>query len=235
METANTIVTFPGKSDEKIVIGAHFDSWDLGQGSVDNGIGTATLYDVARLIHKFSPENYYTIELVWFNGEELGLWGSKRYVEIHKGEKIRAMINMDMTGYPTGFNAMGIDEFIPMLNDLREKLNGFNLNAGVVNSPWTNSDHMPFMFAGIPTITLQAHLDEDMYKYYHEAGDTFDKVNKKYLSETAAVVSILATELADNKTLIINHRTDKEMIELFKKHGLDKRLKRQNEWIFKEE
>jgi Zn-dependent M28 family amino/carboxypeptidase len=235
METANTVVTFPGKSDEKIVVGAHFDSWDLGQGGVDNGIGTAILFDVARLIQNFSKENYYTVELVWFNGEELGLWGSKKYIGMHKNDKIRAMINMDMTGSPTGFNAMGIDELIPLLTELNEKLNGFNLNAGVVNSPWTNSDHMPFMFAGVPTITLQAHLDETMHKYYHEAGDTFDKVNKKYLSEAAAVVTILTTELASNTTLDIKHRTDNEMIELFTKYGLDKRLKRQSEWIYSED
>ena len=35
------VCTLPGKSDEKIVVGAHFDSWDIGQGSVDNGVGTA--------------------------------------------------------------------------------------------------------------------------------------------------------------------------------------------------
>lgn len=235
METENVIASFPGKSDEKIIVGAHFDSWDLGQGGVDNGIGTAILYDVARLLNNYSPENYFTIELVWFNGEELGLWGSKKYVERHKNDKFRAMINMDMTGSPTGFNAMGIDELIPKLTELKTALNGFNLKAGVVNSPWTNSDHMPFMFAGIPTVTLQAYLDEEMYKYYHDAGDTFDKVNKKYLSETAAVVAILAIELANDTTLNIKHRSEKEMIELFKKYGLDKRLKRQNEWIYQSE
>ncbi len=235
MESANTVVTFPGKSEEKIVVGAHFDSWDMGQGGVDNGIGTAILFDIARLIQNFSKENYYTIELVWFNGEELGLWGSKKYVEMHKGDKIKAMINMDMTGSPTGFNAMGIDELIPFLTELNERLIGFNMKAGVVNSPWTNSDHMPFMFAGVPTVSLQAHLDEEMYKYYHEAGDTFDKVNKKYLSEAAAVVTLLTTQLANRTELVIKNRTDEEMISLFKKYNLDKRLKKQKEWIYKDE
>lgn len=235
MESENTVVTFPGKSNEKIVVGAHFDSWDMGQGGVDNGIGTAILFEVARLIQNFSKENYYTIELVWFNGEELGLWGSKKYVEMHKDDKIKTMINMDMTGSPTGFNAMGIDELIPFLTELNERLIGFNMKAGVVNSPWTNSDHMPFMFAGVPTITLQAHLDEEMYKYYHEAGDTFDKVNKKYLSEAAAVVTILTTQLANINEMVIKNRTDEEMILLFKKYNLDKRLKKQKEWIYGED
>lgn len=235
IETENVVFTLPGKVKEKIVIGAHFDSWDLGSGAIDNGIGTAVLFDVARLLKTFSAENYYTIDFVWFNGEELGLWGSTKYAEMHQQEPIIAMLNMDMIGSPTGFNVMGFTELTPFFELLIKELNGFNLSAGVVNIPYTNSDHIPFMFRGIPVFSLQAHLDDDMVKYYHDAGDSFDKVNKKYLSDAAAVVSITIKELANNSSLNIKNKTEKEMIVLFKKHGLDKRLKRQNEWIYKEE
>lgn len=115
INSANIVASLEGKVKSKIVIGAHFDSWDLGQGAVDNGVGTAILFDVARLLKTFSPNNYYSIDFVWFNGEEFGLWGSKKYVEMHKQDSIIAMINMDMTGTPTGFNVMGFDEFIPFL------------------------------------------------------------------------------------------------------------------------
>ena len=235
VETSNVVVSFKGKVNSKIVVGAHFDSWDLGQGGVDNGIGSAILFDVARLLKAYSADNYYSVDLVWFNGEELGLWGSKKYTEMHAQDSIIAMINMDMTGSPTGFNVMGFDEFIPFFKKLASNLNGFNLTSGVVSSPGTNSDHMWFMFKGIPTFSLLAHLDENMYKYYHERGDTFDKVNKKYLTEASAVVSILVSELANNKELKYSIRTDHQMVELFKHYGLDKRLKRQNEWIYKED
>ncbi len=235
MTTANTVVSFKGKVNSKIVIGAHFDSWDLGQGAVDNGIGTAILFDVARLLNKFSPDNYYSIDLVWFNGEELGLWGSKNYMKMHAKDSIIAMINMDMTGSPTGFNVMGFDEFIPFFNNLKERMNGFNLSTGVISSPGTNSDHMPFMFAGIPTFSLPAHLEENMYKYYHERGDSFDKVNKKYLSDAAAVVSIMAEELANDKNLKFRIRSSNEMVNMFKQYKLDGILKREGEWIYKED
>jgi Iap family predicted aminopeptidase len=233
-ESRNIVVTIPGKSSDKIVVGAHFDSWDVGNGGVDNGLGTAILYDVARLLSTYTSSNRQTIELVWFNGEELGLWGSKRYVEQHSDERILAMINMDMTGSPRGLNAMGFDEFIPMFEGIRKKLKGFNMERGVVSRPGTNSDHMHFMFKGIPTFSLQAHLDPPMYKYYHDLGDTFDKVNKQYLSEAAAVVSILTYELANTDDAIYRTRSEKEMIDLLVKHNLDKRLKRQKEWKFKE-
>ncbi len=234
INSANIVASLEGKVKSKIVIGAHFDSWDLGQGAVDNGVGTAILFDVARLLKKFSPNNYYSIDFVWFNGEEFGLWGSKKYVEMHKQDSIIAMINMDMTGTPTGFNVMGFNEFIPFFENVKNQLNGFNLYSGVVSSPGTNSDHMYFMFDGIPTFEIQAHLDENMYKFYHERGDTFDKVNEKYLSDASAVVSVLVSELSNASNLSFKKKNAHEMVELFKHYGLDKRLKNQGEWIYKE-
>ncbi|MGE5496649.1 MAG: M28 family peptidase, partial [Syntrophothermus sp.] len=189
MESSNIVYTIPGKTEDKIVIGAHFDGWDLSQGAIDNGIGSAILFETARILNTYNTDNYYTIEFVWFNGEEFGLWGSKKYVEMHKNDRIAAMINMDMTGKPTGFNVMGFDQYIPFMEKLKNRLKGFDLSGGVVNIPYTNSDHIPFMFKGIPCFSLQAKLEEDMVKYYHSSGDSFDKVSINYLSQAAAVVS----------------------------------------------
>jgi Iap family predicted aminopeptidase len=231
----NLAVTFPGELDEKIVLGAHLDSWDLSQGGLDNGIGSATLFEIARLIGAFHPCNRYTLELVWFNAEELGLFGSKAYMNAHHAEPIAAMINMDMPGSPTGFNAMGFDEFVPFLEQLVKDLNGFDLKTGVISSPWTNSDHVPFMLHGIRSITMNGHLDEEDVRYYHSAGDSFDKARKKYLSEAAAVLSILAVKLANQTQINFRRLSPQQSAELFIRYKLDDRLKRQGEWIFQTE
>jgi carboxypeptidase Q len=214
------------------VVGAHFDAWDLGTGGVDNGHGTAILFDIARLLQKYSPENEYGIDLVWFNGEELGLLGSKNYVEVHGKEGILAMINMDMTGSPTGFNAMGYDDFIPFFEQLAKEMYGYDMKNGVTSQAWTNSDHMYFMFAGIPSFTLHAHIDKPMYWYYHDYNDTFDKANKRYLSDAAAVITVLTYELANRTDLPFKRYTEEETIKLLQDHNLEDRLRRQKEWIF---
>ncbi len=232
IKTSNIVVTLPGKVTDKIVLGAHFDSWDLGQGSIDNGLGTAILFDITRLIHRFHRQNYYTLEFVWFNGEELGLWGSKKYMEQHQNDSVVAMLNMDMTGRPTGLDAMGFDAFLPFFNSLAPKLTGFNLNQGVVNKPWINSDHMPFMLRGIPVITLNAHLDKEQANYYHSFGDTFDKVRADYLSEGTGLIAILATELANNPNLGLKHLSKEQTKKMLEKFHLDESLKRENEWPF---
>ena len=235
VHTANIVATLPGESKRKIVIGAHFDSWDMGQGAVDNGIGSAILYDLARLMKIYSPDNRYTVEFVWFNGEELGLWGSKKYVEMHASDDIAVMVNMDMMGTPTGFNAMGYDEFIPFLKTIAGGLDGFELKSGVISQPGLSSDHQSFMLRGIPVLSLQAHLDEEMGKYYHEMGDTFDKVGKRYLSDAAAIVSVLVSELANDRSVDTHRRNVKETVELMKKYKLDEHLKKMKEWKFTEQ
>ncbi|HEX2867142.1 MAG TPA: M28 family peptidase [Ignavibacteriales bacterium] len=232
VETSNIVFSLPGKVKDKIVVGAHFDSWDISQGAVDNGQGSAILFDVARLMKTFSPDNYYSIDFVWFNGEELGLWGSKRYAAMHSGEPIAAMINMDMTGSPKGFNCMGFDEFKPFFERLKNELNGFDLSSGVASVPYTNSDHIPFMFKGIPTFSIMGHLEEESVKYYHTSGDNFDKISKKQLSEASAVVSIMLHELANYEKLSSGHKDSRQMADLFRKFHLDERLKRQKEWIY---
>ncbi len=234
-ETSNMVATFPGDVKTKIVIGAHFDSWDVGQGAIDNGQGTAILFDVARILKEFSPRNHYTVECVWFNGEEMGLWGSRRYVEMHAGDSIAAMINMDMTGSPTGFNAGGFDGFVPFFKNLEKKLAGYDFRDSVSNAPGTNSDNQSFALAGIPAFSVNGHLDEEQYRYYHELGDTFDKVNKKYLSDAAAVVSVMVAELANTPSLPFQRLDNRATASMLKKYKLDERLKRTGEWPFKDE
>lgn len=230
VNASNLIFRIDGKSQRKIVIGGHFDSWDISQGAIDNGVGIAVLYEVARNLARFKEKLQRTIEIVWFNGEELGLWGSKRYVERHSNE-IDCMVNLDMTGTPLGFNAMGFDDLIPLLKNIVDSLAGFDLREGVINSPWTNSDHMYFMFEGIPSITLTGFIEEEMYRHYHDYGDTFDKVKKQYLTETSAITSILAFELA-NYSGNFNRLTKEEIMHILQNYNLEKRLKKQNEWPF---
>ena len=75
VETANLRVLIRGKVDSRIIVGAHFDSWDLGQGAMDNGIGVAQLHALAAALRGTFP--HHSIELIWFNGEEQGLHGSR--------------------------------------------------------------------------------------------------------------------------------------------------------------
>lgn len=232
MRTANLVATLPGQVEEKIVIGAHFDSWDLGQGALDNGLGIAQAYDVARLLKTIHPNNHYTLEFVWFNAEEFGLYGSYAYMEKHKNEPIKAMINMDMVGDPIGINAMGFDSLIPFLEGFSNQLNALSFTRAMDNKPWNGSDHMPFIIQGIPSITLYAPINEASSRFYHDFGDTFDKVDETTLSKSIAIISLLTYELANDDKLSLPRLTQEETIALLRKAKLENSLRESGYWPF---
>jgi hypothetical protein len=228
----NLVLSFPGEQREKIVIGAHFDSWDLGQGSVDNGLGTAILVDIARLLKNAAQRTRYSVELVWFNGEELGLLGSNYYARTTPPESIAAMINLDMTGAPRSMNAMGFEALVPVLSSVAKHLEGIDLSNGIASVPGTNSDFQAFMLEGIPSVSIDGYLEPENVRYYHDFSDTFDKVVRRDLSSAAAVTAVVGLELANAPASLLRHKTRKEVVEVLKKYNVDQRLKRQREWRF---
>ncbi len=100
VDTANIVATFPGRTADTIVVSAHFDSWDLGQGATDNGLGTAGVRPPAGGAEVHAPENLRTIELVWCNGEKKGR-GSLLPRAALKGRPVAAALNLDMVGFPS--------------------------------------------------------------------------------------------------------------------------------------
>ena len=105
----NLILTLPGEGlpDEVVLLTAHFDStsnpapMQRAPGAEDNGTGSAALLEAARLLREQRFER--TIRIIWFTGEELGLLGSRAYVE-SEGFDPRAVVgvvNLDMFGHDT--------------------------------------------------------------------------------------------------------------------------------------
>lgn len=230
MTVENLVAVLPGTSGQKVVVGAHFDSWDLGQGALDNGLGVAQLFEVARLLR--GRDLHHTVELVWFNAEELGLWGSRRYVEQHALDDVRVMLNLDMVGDPQGVNAMGFDALVPLLTRFSNSLGSWSFERPVANTTWLGSDHHPFVLAGIPAITFYAPIDPDAVHYYHDFGDTFDKVDRATLARASALVTLLTHTLAQDTATPLRRYTPAETAALFQAAGLEDRLRRAGQWPF---
>jgi Iap family predicted aminopeptidase len=230
---ANIRAILPGESKRKIVVGAHYDSWDISTGAVDNGTGCAVLMDIARIIKKYSMSNKYTIEFVWFDAEELGLVGAKRYCERYS-DSVVAMINMDMPGTPTGVDIMGFESFRSAAEEFLESFKGYKFSRGVDNTPWINSDHTPFLLKGIPCFTFHGDSPKEVYWHYHDYADTFDKVDKRILSDATAIIGAFVLKIDEIKDLEDMRLSEDKIIELMKSHKLDIKLKKQKEWHFKD-
>jgi len=235
MTVDNLIATLPGTSDQKVVLGAHFDSWDFGQGAIDNGVGIAQLFGTARLLKAHSPRNEHTVEFVWFNAEEWGLFGSRDYVERHDLERVRVMINLDMAGRPIQANAMGFEELIPLLDAYSARLGSWEFEKKTANKTWLGSDHHSFILKGVPTITFNAPFAPEDVRYYHDFGDSFEKIDREMLARATALAALLVRDLANDTTSQLRHYSEEETAELFRKAGLEKRMKKAGKWPWGEE
>jgi hypothetical protein len=190
----NVVAVIHGSIDEAVIIGAHYDH--LGSdgkktyyGADDNASGTAVVIEMARRFAHKAPKR--TLVLVAFSGEEMGVLGSKYYVN-HPvvAETPVAMINLDMVGRLRDslivFGADTGDKFKDYLADSPIKI-AYNKDA---IGP---SDHTSFVLKGIPAV----HLFTGAHADYHKPGDTADKINYDGLRQVADLVESLARRIAD--------------------------------------
>ncbi|MEO6005095.1 MAG: M28 family peptidase [Opitutus sp.] len=230
IETANVSVVLKGRSPERVIVGAHFDSWDLGQGALDNGLGVAQLYALARALH--GRDLARTVELVWFNGEEQGLWGS-RHAAAHLGDTpIVAMINLDMVGVPIAVNALGDESLVPTLERWNVGRGAKKLPLGVQNVNWFGSDHSPYQLAGVRAVTFNAPIPRDSVRYYHDLADTIDKLPEQIVVDSTAIIGDVLTALLEDSSLRAFRRTASDTETLFTKFGLERRMKILGYWPF---
>jgi len=224
VETANLVVRVPGKERTRIIIGAHFDSWDLGQGAMDNGLGIAQLYALTLAWRGITP--HHSLEFIWFNGEEQGLWGSRHAAAQLGDAPVVAMVNLDMIGLPIGVNALGDDSLVPVLSRWVEaRGQEARLPKGVENINWVGSDHTPYQLAGVRTITFNSPIPRESVRYYHDFADTIDKVLPQLVDDSGKVIGELVAMLAGDASLGPWRRSPSETAQLYIRFGLEKRLR----------
>jgi hypothetical protein len=106
------------------------------------------------------------------------------------------MINCDMEGTPTGIRVMGHEEARFFFEGLYEALSAFELSTPLSFRVGIYGDQQAFLLRGVPVVIPSSRLEEASVRYYHTAGDTFDKVDLRSLPACAAFVGVLALELA---------------------------------------
>jgi aminopeptidase YwaD len=177
---SNVVATRPG-GPQTLVIGAHIDSVAAGPGANDNGSGTATMLEVARVMATASTP--YTLVFVGFDAEEIGLLGSAHYVgQLSEGERqsIRAMINLDMVGVGTESRVGGTDTLIRLAQSVGTR-SGLPLASMGESGA---SDHASFMRAGIPALFIYRSNDPN----YHSPNDKAELIDPANLQLAGQLV-----------------------------------------------
>jgi hypothetical protein len=192
------------KPDEYLIVCGHLDSWDGAEGAVDNGTGCATTIEVARLLTAAGAKPERSIRFVLWSGEEQGLFGSEGYVRDHKADldKITTVLNHDEgTDYLSGLTIThemeaAMTTACASLNDLDPAM-PFKLDVGDDLKSSPDSDHWPFVKAGVPAFFWKQSGGADYNHCHHTQYDTFDAANADYQKHSATVAAIAAYNIAN--------------------------------------
>jgi hypothetical protein len=201
----NTVGEIRGseKPDEVVVCGAHIDSWDLGQGTTDNGTGTCVVLETARILAHSGTAPKRTIRFILFSGEEQGLYGSRAYCEQHKDELKNfsaALVHDTGTGKVIGVGLASR----PAAQKLLGGELGWLKELGVTNfnrRSMGGSDHASFERAGVPGFMFSQEIAGYGFTHHSQA-DTLDRAIAANLEQGASVMAVMAMHIANMDKLL---------------------------------
>lgn len=192
MYSRNVVGYIDNGAAHTIVIGGHYDHLGLGldrnsletnpqgkihNGADDNASGTAGVIELARYYAKNGIKEQHNFLFLCFSAEELGLYGSKKYVEYPTIDlaTVSFMVNMDMIGRMNQENRIMVGgvgtapDFVPLLEKLKSSDLTFKLDSSGVGA----SDHTSFYLKNIPVLFFFTGQHSD----YHRPSDDTDKIN----------------------------------------------------------
>ena len=196
------------KPDEYVVVGGHLDSWDGATGTTDNGTGTSTTIEAARILAAVGAKPKRTIQFMLWGGEEQGLLGSAAYCQARQDEMARTsacFVHDGGTNYVSGIAVTPSQKadfekiFAPVL--LLHPDRPFAIRE-VPRLSGGASDHGSFLAQGVPGYFWD-QAGRSVYGFgWHTQHDTYNIAIPEYQSHTATIVAVAALGTANLPHLI---------------------------------
>ncbi len=190
------------KPDEVVVLGGHIDSWDVGEGAMDDGGGAFAAWEAVRLIKKLGLVPRRTLRVVMWVNEENGGRGGRAYRDQHSAELPRTVAAMESDNgvfKPNGFRFQGSAAGLAMAKQVGALLD--RIGAGRVEAGGGEADVGPIIREGVPGFALD--VDDSTYFWYHHSdADMMTVINPDDLRRCIATMAVMAYVLADTPTAL---------------------------------
>jgi Zn-dependent M28 family amino/carboxypeptidase len=185
--------TGDGAADtDELLLLAHYDAHDVGEGALDNACGVAVVVGALRVLAEMSLPRPVRVAAV--GCEETGLVGSERLAENLACDDVHAVVNVDGAGRFRDLVAMThASEATAAAADAVSDRTGHPIR--VDGEPHPFSDQWPFVRRGVPALQLHADSGERGRGWAHTAADTRDKIDVRNLREHAMLTALLVREL----------------------------------------
>jgi carboxypeptidase Q len=215
LDAYNIVGELPGtdRSDELVLLGAHFDSWHIGTGATDNGASSAVIMEAMRLIKATGLPLRRTVRMVLWTGEEQGLLGSRAYVTRHFGGrnkvpqtplhgKVTAYFNQDNgAGGYRGIYLQGNDAVAPIFTAWMRPFENLGMTTLSVRSTGS-TDHVAFDEAGLPGFQfIQDPMDYGTWTH-HTQQDLYERVNPPDVIKNAVIMASFVYHAANRDEML---------------------------------
>ncbi|MBI4542828.1 MAG: M20/M25/M40 family metallo-hydrolase [Gemmatimonadetes bacterium] len=185
------------RPEEVVVVGGHLDSWDVGQGAVDDGGGSVAAWEAVRLLRQLGMRPRRTVRVVLFTNEENGLRGGTAYRDAHAGELDDHVLAIESDGgvfRPRGFGFSGSDSAYALVREVGSLLD--SIGADSIERGGGGADIGPIIARGVPGMGL--NVDGERYFWFHHSeADTIDKLDPGEMSRCVAALAVMAYVVAD--------------------------------------
>jgi hypothetical protein len=206
----NVVAEIPGtdKTDEIVMLGAHFDSWHGGTGATDNAAGSAVMMEAMRILKQTGLRLRRTVRIGLWGGEEQGLIGSREYVTASFANvsdmvlkpahaKFAGYFNLDNgTGAIRGVYLQGNEAIGPIFEAWMKPFQNLGMSALTIRDTG-GTDHQSFDRVGLPGFQfIQDEVEYDT-RTHHSTMDLYERIQEADMRKNAVIVAAFAYHAAN--------------------------------------
>lgn len=195
----NVVAEIPGteKPEEIVIVSGHIDSWDVGQGAMDDGGGCLAAWEAARLMLKLGLRPKRTVRVVLWTNEENGLRGATSYAKRHEAALAKHTLAIESDAgvfRPTGFGFLGSGRGMEIIRGVAKLLDP--IGSGSIAKGCRGADVLKLVRGGVPVMHLEVER-EKYFWFHHTDADTIDKLDPAEFNRCVAAMAVMAYVIAD--------------------------------------
>ncbi len=186
--------------DEIVVIGGHIDSWDVGQGAMDDAGGVVVTWEAVRLLKALGLRPRRTIRVVGWTNEENGLAGGNAYRDAYADDLDNHILAAEIDGgvfAPLGLGVTASDAAFALVEPIGELMRPvLEEGAPGITRGGGGADIGPLMREGVPGAGFRV-VGDTYFWYHHTEADTLDKLDANEVQRCVAAMAIFAYVVAE--------------------------------------
>uniref|UniRef100_A0A250YIL4 Carboxypeptidase Q n=2 Tax=Castor canadensis TaxID=51338 RepID=A0A250YIL4_CASCN len=203
-DSFNTVAEITGSKypEQVVLVSGHLDSWDVGQGAMDDGGGAFVSWEALSLIKDLGLRPKRTLRLVLWTAEEQGGIGASQYYQFHKGNISNYSLVMESdsgTFLPTGLEFTGSENARDIMEQVMSLLQPLNITQ--VFSDAEGTDINFWIQAGVPGASLREDLQK-YFSFHHTHGDTVTVMDPKQMNIVSAIWAVVSYVVADMEEML---------------------------------